>query len=134
MDRAAYDRYLTAFNARDYDGVLAHFADSFELSFGGYMFRTKDAVRQLYAFLHAHVNERITVHRFVSDARTVAMEADVRLEALDDMTPEMLAEAGLGKLQPMTRGQIITIPQFIHYHLDADGKIVRALCAIFEPA
>jgi len=134
MDRAAYDRYLAAFNARDYDTVLAHFADRFEVTFAGYVFRSRDEVRKLYAFLHAHVEERISVHRFVSDDRMVAMEADVRLEAINDLTPSMLAEAGLGRIQPMTRGQVITIPQFIHYHLDANGKIVRALCAIFEPA
>lgn len=133
MDRAGYDRYLAAFNARDYDRVLDHFADAFELVFAGYVFRTRDEVRRLYAFLHAHVDERVTVHSYVSDGRMVAMEADVRLEGLSDLTPAMLAAQGLDRIQPLAKGQVVTIPQFIHYHLDEQGRIVRALCAVFEP-
>lgn len=132
MDRAAYERYLALFNARDYDGVLAHFADAFELVFAGYRFRTKDEVRRFYAFLHRHVDEKITVHAFVSDGQFAAIEADVRLEGLAELTPEMLAAEGLERIHPLAKGQVVTIPQFIHYHLQ-DGKIVRALCAVFEP-
>jgi len=132
MNRADYDRYLELFNARDYDGVLAHCADRFELVFAGYVFRTRDEVRRFYAFLHAHVDERVIVRRFVSDGRMVALEADVRLEGLSDMTPAMLAEQGLERIIPLAKGQVVTLPQFIHYHLE-DGKIVRALCAVFEP-
>lgn len=133
MTREDYDRYVALFNARDYDGVLAHFADDFELVFAGYVFRTKPEVRDFYAFLHAHVDESVTVHSFLSGPDMVALEADVRLEGIADMTPDMLAARGLDRIVPLARGQIVTIPQFIHYHL-RDGKIVRALCAVFEPA
>jgi hypothetical protein len=132
MDRAAYDRYLGHFNARDYDAVLDHFAERFELVFAGYVFRSKEEVRRFYAFLHRYVKESVTVHSFVSDGKMVAMEADIRLEGVDDLTPEMLAEQGLERIVPVPKGQVITIPQFIHYHLE-DGKIVRALCAVYEP-
>jgi len=131
LDKAAYDRYLAAFNARDYDAVLDFYADRFELSFLGYVFRTREDVRNFYAFLHAHVAEHIILTAFVSDERMVALEADVRLEGITDLTPEMTAAAGFPKLAPLARGQVITIPQLIHYHLE-DGKIVRALCAVFE--
>jgi SnoaL-like domain len=132
MDRAAYDRYVERFNARDYDAVLAHFADAFELVFAGHVFRTKDEVRRFYEFLHRHLIETITVQAFVSNESMVAMEADVRLEGLEDITPEALVEQGLEGLVPLRKGEVIIIPQFIHYHL-SDGKIVRALCAVFEP-
>ncbi|MBC7986236.1 MAG: nuclear transport factor 2 family protein [Sphingomonadaceae bacterium] len=132
MTRDDYDRYLEAFNARDYDAVLDHFADEFELVFAGYVFRTKDEVRRFYAFLHAHIAESVRVREFVSDGNMVALEADVRLEGIDEVTPEMLAEQGLERIQTLARGQVVTLPQFIHYHL-VDGKIVRALCAVFEP-
>lgn len=136
MDRAAYDRYLAAFNARDYEAVLDHFAadGAFEVVFAGYAFRSRDAVRRFYRFLHAHLDERITVNRYIAADRMVAMEADVRLEALTDLTPAMLAAEGLDRIHPLAKGQIVTLPQFIHYHLDGAGKIVRALCAVFEPA
>ena len=132
MDRRAYDRYTQMFEARDYDGVLAHFAEHFELVFAGYVFTTKEQVREFYRFLHAHVNETIKVHHFISNDEMVVLEADIRLEGLSDLTPAMLAECGLERIHPLAKGQVVTIPQFIHYHL-TDGKIVRALCAVYEP-
>lgn len=131
MDRVSYGRYLAAFNARDYDAVLDFYAERFELSFLGYVFRTREEVKRFYAFLHAYVTEHITVTGFVSDGRMVALEADVRLDGIADLTPERTAAAGFAKLAPLARGQIVTIPQLIHYHLEG-GKIVRAICAVFE--
>jgi hypothetical protein len=131
VDRATYGRYLAAFNARDYDAVLNFYAERFELSFLGYVFRTREEVKQFYAFLHAHVAEHITVTAFVSGEHMVALEADVRLEGIADLTPERMAAAGFAKLAPLKRGQIVTIPQLIHYHLEG-GKIIRAICAVFE--
>ena len=51
------------------------------------------------------------------------------LEALRDLTPETLAAEGYGRLVPMTAGQVVEIPQYIHYHL-RDGLIVKAGCAL----
>ncbi|MGZ8349644.1 MAG: nuclear transport factor 2 family protein [Allosphingosinicella sp.] len=95
---------MRLFNARDYEGVLDHFAEPFELVFAGHVFRTKDEVRRFYAFFHAYVDEQVTVHRLVSDGKMMALEADVRLEARDDLTPEMLARNGLAGLAPLQRG------------------------------
>ena len=132
MDRAGYDRYVEHFNARDYDAVLSHFAERFELVFAGHVFRTPDEVRRLYGFLHDHVSEAVAVKSFVSDETMVALEADIRLEAKQDMTAKALAEQGLDGLVTMKKGDVVVIPQFIHYHLE-NGKIVRALCAVYEP-
>lgn len=131
MNRAAYDRYVAAFNARDYATVLSHFADTFELRFAGYVLRTRAEALEFYEFLHRYVEERVFVHRFVSDAHTVAIEADVALRALQDLTPATLAARGLDQLVSLQRGETVTIPQFIHYHLE-NGKIVRALCAVSD--
>ena len=107
MDRSHYDRYLAAFTARDYDGVLSFWAEPFELTFAGYRFTRKAEVKAFYAFFHAYVDESITVNAYVSDARMVAMEVVV----------------------PLAAGQVLEIPQFIQYHL-RDGMIVRAACAV----
>lgn len=101
-------------------------------SLAGHVFRTPDEVRRLYRFLHDHVSESVAVKSFVSDETMVALEADVRLEARQDMTAEALAEQGLDGLVTMKKGDVVVIPQFIHYHLE-NGKIVRALCAVYEP-
>ena len=132
MDRSAYDDYLRKFNARDYDGVLDYYHDDFELSFAGYLFTTKAAVKSFYGFLHSYLDERIVIDRFISDRTTVALEARVQLKGLRDLTPEVLAAEGFERMGVMSAGQEIEIPQFIHYHLE-DGKIRKALCAIFMP-
>lgn len=132
MKREAYERYLELFNAKDYDGVLSHFAPEFELVFAGYVFRTADEVRRLYTFLHAHVEERIYLKAFVSNDDMIALEADVRLAGLKSASAEDAANAGVAGLPLPTPGQVIVIPQFIHYHLK-NGKFAKALCAVFQP-
>lgn len=132
MNEAQYRAYLGLFNARDYDGVLAHFVPDCEVVFAGYGFRGHDVVREFYAFFHDHVDEQISLTRFHGGTETVALEAVVRLEGKKDLTAEMLDEKGLGRLFALARGQVIEVPQFIHYHM-RDGKFAKALCAIFEP-
>ncbi len=129
MNRATYDRYLACFNARDYDGVLAFYAEEFVLEFAALRFTTREQVKQFYAFLHAHLDESIQVTAFVGDAQFVALEGIVRIEGKMNLTAEALAEAGYPGLFPLAKGQVFHIPQFIHYHL-RDGRIVRAACAV----
>lgn len=129
MNRSAYDRYLSAFNARDYDTVLSFWAASFELSFAGYVFTTPQQVRDFYRFLHHYARESIVVHAYVADEHMAALEATVRLEGLVRLTPEILAEAGYAHLAALEVGQVVEMRQLIHYHLQA-GKIVRAVCAV----
>jgi SnoaL-like domain len=132
MKREAYERYIELFNAKDYDGVLGHFAAEFEVVFAGFVFRTPDEVRRLYAFLHSHVEERIFLKSYISTDDMIALEADVRLTGIKSASPDDLARAGLAGLPMPAQGQVITIPQFIHYHLKG-GKFVKALCAVFQP-
>jgi hypothetical protein len=129
MNRATYDRYLACFNARDYDGVMAFYAEEFVLEFAALRFTTREQVKQFYAFLHAHLDESIQVTAFVGNAQFVALEGIVRIEGKVDLTAEALAEAGYPGLFPLAKGQVFQIPQFIHYHLQ-DGRIVRAACAV----
>ena len=131
MNRQTYDQYLERFNARDYEGVLSYYAPQFEISFGGYTLRTREAVRSFYGFLHQYVRESIVIDAFVSTDEMIAMEARVRLEGLRELTPEAARAAGFERLMVPPAGQVLEIPQFIHYHL-RDGKIVKALCAVFQ--
>jgi hypothetical protein len=133
VDRAAYDEYLRKFNARDYDSVLDFYADRFEIVFLGHALRSCEEVKAFYAFLHAHLNETISVRRFVSDADTVAIEAIVRLEGTNPISEEEKARAGFSWIGVPPPGVVVEIPQFIHYHLK-DGKITGAYCAVFEGA
>ena len=131
MNRQAYDRYLERFNARDYDGVLSYYAPQFEISFAGYTLRTPEAVRSFYGFLHQYVRESIVIDAFMSSDEMIAMEARVRLEGIRELTTEAARTAGFERLMVPAVGQVLEIPQFIHYHLRG-GKIVKALCAVFQ--
>ena len=127
-----YRAYLELFNARDYDGIQAYFHEDAEIVFAGYALRGHQAVRDFYTFFHAHVDESITLNRFLSDGDTVVLEATVRLEARDDLTPAMLAAKGLDRIVALKRGEVVEMRQFIHYHL-ANGRFSRAMCAVLEP-
>ena len=138
MKLSRYELYLAAFNARDYEGVLDHYADSFELHFAGYVLRTKDEVRRFYDFFHSYVREEISLNRYVADDCTAALQAVVQLTAERSLTPEVLASQGLEGLVSLPAGAKVRMEQFIHYHLEG-GKIVKAVCAVvgepeFTPA
>ena len=133
MDRATYDGYLAKFNARDYDAVLDYYADDFELVFVGYRFTTREQVKAFYAYLHAHLDERITIDRYISTDGMVAIEARVRLEGIRRPSDEERRASGYERMGIPPPGVVVEIPQFIHYHLK-DGKIAGAYCAVFEPA
>ncbi|HWJ69594.1 MAG TPA: nuclear transport factor 2 family protein [Sphingobium sp.] len=129
MNRSQYDAYLNLFNSRDYDGVTSHFKHDAVIAFADIRLRGHDAIRRFYAFFHDHVSEQIRVNRFLSDDRSVMLEAVVRLEGKKRLTPEAIENHGYASILPLEKGQVIEIPQFIHYHLDG-GEFSTALCAI----
>jgi len=132
MHRSQYDDYLAKFNARDYEGVLGYYADDFEIVFAGYRLRGREEMLRFYGFFHRHVRESIALDAYVADANMVVIEARVRLEFVEDLTPEALRQAGFGRLVGLPKGAVVELPQFIHYHRDRAGKFTRALCAVFE--
>ena len=133
MDRATYDDYLRKFNARDYEGVLGFYAPQFEVVFAGHALKSREEVLGFYRFLHAHVDEKISIRRFVSNGEMIAMEAIVRVEGTRAVSAEAQAAAGYGWIAVPPPGAVLKMLQFIHYHLK-DGKITGAYCAVFEPA
>jgi SnoaL-like domain len=133
MNRTAYEEYLKKFNARDYDGLLTYFADEFEVTFAGYSLRSRQAVKSFYSFIHQYCSESIVVDHYISTDRMIAMEARVKLEGIHEMPPNAAKDAGFERLMMPPVGVKVEIPQFIHYHLNEQGKFVKAFCAVFEP-
>lgn len=132
MNRETYENYLKLFNDRHYDKFLAYYHDDLSLVFAGHEFTSKTAVKDFYGFFHAYVKEHIELKAFVGDADMIAIEANVRLEAMETLSEEALRQQSLDNLVPLQKGQVIEIPQFIHYHL-RDGRIFKALCSVFQP-
>lgn len=127
MNRSEFDLYLEKFNARDYLGFLEYYADKFELVFAGVSLKSRKEVLNFYAFLHHYLKETVIVDHFVSDENMIAIEARVRIEGVVDLSAEMIAASDYPGLLPLKAGEVVEIPQFIHYHI-VDGKFVRVEC------
>jgi len=129
MDRAAYDRYLNLFNAKDYDGVADFYAEPMQMDFFGISIRNRSDLKRFYTFLHGYVKESVTVRNFAASDTLTAVDGIVRIEATRDLSQEVLDANGAGALHPMVAGQILEMRQFIFYTTQA-GKIVQTECAM----
>jgi hypothetical protein len=129
VTREDYDRYVAAFNARDYDTVFDFYAERPRMAFFGIEITSRDELKAFYGFLHRYVKETVTVERFAASEELAAVEGVVRIEAIADLTPEILAGNGMAQFFPSRAGQVQEMRQYIHYHLK-DGKIEGVGCAL----
>lgn len=129
MTRQDYDRYVAAFNAREYDSVFDFYAESPRIAFFGIEITTREQLKAFYGFMHGYVKETVTVERFAGSEELAAVEATVRIEATDDLTREVLDARGMQQFFPIAKGEVQEMRQYIHYHLQA-GKIVSVGCAL----
>lgn len=129
MTREDYDRYVAAFNARDYDAVFDFYAENPRMAFFGIEIATRDQLKDFYGFMHRYVKETVTVERFAGSDELAAVEAIVRIEATDDLTRETLDARGMQQFFPIAKGEVQEMRQYIHYHL-RDGKIASVGCAL----
>jgi ketosteroid isomerase-like protein len=129
MTREDYDRYVAAFNARDYDAVFDFYAENPRLAFFGIEITTRDQLKEFYGFMHRYVKETVTVERFAGSGELAAVEAIVRIEATDDLTREILDARGMQQFFPIAKGEVQQMRQYIHYHLK-DGRIESVGCAL----
>jgi len=129
MTREDYDRYVAAFNARDYDAVFDFYAENPRMAFFGIEITTREQLKDFYGFIHRYVKETVTVERFAGSDDLAAVEAIVRIEATDDLTRETLDARGMGQFFPIAKGEVQEMRQSIHYHLK-DGKIESVGCAL----
>ena len=129
MTREDYDRYVAAFNARDYDTVFDFYAENPRMAFFGIEITSREELKAFYGFLHRFVRETVTVERFAGSEELAAVEAVVRIEATDDLSREILDANGMEQFFPIAKGEVQEMRQYIHYHLK-DGKIANVGCAL----
>lgn len=127
MNRADYDRYLEAFNRRDYDAVCDFYGDPMQMAFFGLDIRTREDMKRFYGFLHSYVRESARVLNFASSPTLAAVDAIVRVEAFRDLDRQTLDAHGCQKFFPIRQGEVQEMRQFIFYTL-RDGKIARVEC------
>jgi hypothetical protein len=129
MTREDYERYVAAFNARDYDAVFDFYAENPRMAFFGIEITSRDELKRFYGFLHQYVKETVTVERFAGSSELAAVEAIVRIEGIADLTAEILAANGMAQFFPIADGEVQEMRQYIHYRLK-DGKIESVGCAL----
>lgn len=132
LDRAAYDRYVAAFNAKDYDAVADFYVDPPLMTFFGVEIRSREALKAFYSFLHAHVRESVRVLNFACSDTLTAIDAVVRVEGIADLTRAALDAKGLHGFFPIAAGEVQEMRQFIFYTIE-NGKIARVECALAQP-
>jgi SnoaL-like domain len=132
MNRDGYDRYLAAFNARDYDSVCDFYAEPMNMDFFGVSIRSRADMKRFYGFLHAYVKESVTVRNFAASETLTAVDAIVRIEAFRDLDAETLAANGCAAFHPIKAGEVQELRQFIFYTLSG-GKIAKVECAMLPP-
>jgi ketosteroid isomerase-like protein len=132
MNRADYDRYLAAFNAKDYDAVCDFYAEPMNMNFFGVSLRSRDDMKRFYSFLHTYVLESVRVLNFASSETLTAVDGLVRVEGIRDLDQATLAANGCGGLFPIKAGEVQEMRQLIFYTI-RDGKIANVECAIMPP-
>lgn len=129
MTREDYERYVAAFNARDYDTVFDFYAEHPKMAFFGVEITTRQELKDFYSFLHTYVKETVVIERFAGSDEMAAVEGIVRVEGIANLTREELDAKGLDQFFPITKGEVQEMRQYIHYHLK-DGKIESVGCAL----
>ncbi len=130
MNRADYDAYLAAFNAKDYDGVCDFYAEPMNMDFFGVSIRCRADMKKFYGFLHSYVTESVTVRNFAASDTLTAVDAVVRIAAYRDLDAETLAANGCAAFFPIKAGEVQELRQFIFYSLTGEGKIAQVECAM----
>lgn len=133
LTRDDYDRYVAAFNARDYDAVADFYVDPPLMTFFGVEIRSRQALKEFYAFLHDHVKESVCVLNFAASDTLTAIDAVIRVEGVRDLTREALDARGLNGFFPVARGEVQEMRQFIFYTIE-NSLIARVECALAQAA
>lgn len=133
MTEDDYHRYIEAFNARDYDRLETFFADDFALENAGFRVEGKPAFRAFYAFFHQFCREEVIFREFFPGKNGFVSNVVIRFTGEKDLSPEVLAEKGYSGMTPVPVGVSVDVEFYIHYMLNADGKIQYIKGAVWVP-
>ena len=132
MNAERYAAYVAAFNARDYDGVLAFIHPDVDLVTLGYLIKGHAGIREFYRFFHTYVTEEIQVRSVVCDARRLYAEGLMRLTGIRPLDPALLAAQGLERFTPVPAGVTVDVELWLHYEIQ-DGLFRTIKAAHYLP-
>lgn len=134
MTEDDYHRYITAFNARDYDKLETFFADDFALENAGFRVEGKPAFRDFYAFFHEYCREEVIFRGFYPGIAGFVANVIIRFTGVKDLSQDVLDARGFPGMNVVPRGVAVDVEFLILYQMNADGLIQHIKGAVWEPA
>ncbi len=133
MTEDDYHRYISAFNARDYETLETFFADDFVLENAGFAVRGKAAFREFYAFFHAFCREEVEFKEFFPGRSGFVANVVIHFTGLKELTQKELDARGYPGMTPVPVGVTVPVEFYIHYILDDEGLIRHIKGAVWVP-
>ena len=119
MDRARYERYLAAFNGKDYEALGEFYADDVEFVLSedrGLKFRGRQAIIDLYRPFHRAVEERVEIVRFADGGDFLAVEVKAEFRPIAGQTQSVI---------DLPQGKVLKVTTFAFYDLGPDDRFTR---------
>jgi hypothetical protein len=126
MDRARYERYLAAFNGKDYEALGEFYADDVEFVLSedrGLKFRGREAILNLYRPFHRAVNEHVGIVHFCDGGDFLAVEVAAEFRPIPGATQSVI------ELPP---GKVLKVTTFAYYDLGPDDRFTRIRAASYS--
>ena len=126
MDRARYERYLAAFNGKDYATLGDFYADDVEFVLSedrNLKFHGREAILNLYRPFHQAVEERVEIVRFADGGDFLAVEVNAEFRPIP------------GRLQSvidLPHGKVLEVTTFAFYDLGPDDRFTRIRAASYS--
>ena len=119
MDRARYERYLAAFNGKDYATLGEFYADDVEFILSeerGLVFHGRDAILNLYQPFHRAVDERVEIVKFADGGDFLAVEVKAEFRPISGQSQQVI---------DLPHGKVLKVTTFAFYDLGTDDRFTR---------
>ena len=126
MDRARYERYLAAFNGKDYTTLGEFYADDVEFVLSeerDLKFHGREAILNLYRPFHQAVEERVEIVRFADGGDFLAVEVNAEFRPIPGQSQSVI---------DLPHGKVLKVTTFAFYDLGPDDRFTRIRAASYS--
>lgn len=126
MDRARYERYLAAFNGKDYATLGEFYADDVEFVLSeerDLKFHGREAILNLYRPFHQAVEERVEIVRFADGGDFLAVEVNAEFRPIPGRSQSVIE---------LPQGKVLKVTTFAFYDLGPDDRFTRIRAASYS--